>query len=564
MDRQLLRVDLTHRRVERQILDQGMVLLGGRALIDALLSSEVDPTAHPLGPSNELIFAPGLLAGTAAPTAGRLSVGAKSPLTGGVKEANVGGQPGLTLARMGLAALIIEGQAAPEESTVLVIEDDSVELTAAPELRGRGNYAVAAALRQKYGQEAVVISVGPAGEFKMAAASVAVTDVEGRPCRHAGRGGLGAVMGAKGLKAVVLIGRDLKPIKGRDPEALKAAVKEYAHVLTASDRASFWRESGTAIMIEISKARGSLPTRNYTAGAYEKTAGINADKLKELIQQRRGRLGHACMSGCVIRCSNVFPGPEGDYLTSGLEYETIVMLGSNLDIDDLDAVAEMDRRCDDYGLDTIEAGAALAVLSETDLFDLGDKKRAVALLDEIGRGTVLGRVLGQGAAVTGRVFGLSRVAAVKGQALPGHAARAIKGLGVTYATSPQGADHTAGFVSAAPLSNQGHAERSREMQISVVVTDSLGLCQFTGLRGEYGLFARLLTPLLGREVSEAEIKKMGQRGLWQEKQFNLAAGLGPGLDRLPEFMSTEPLPPLGTVFDVSVADLDRVFGQYPV
>jgi len=264
-----------------------------------------------------------------------------------------------------------------------------------------------------------------------------------------------------------------------------------------------------------------------------------------------------------VRCSNIFNDQNGQYLTSALEYETIVMMGSNLDIDDLDTIALIDIRCDDYGLDSIEMGATLGVLAETDQFTFGDRNRAIAIIEEIGQGTVLGRILGQGAVTTGKVFGIRRVAAVKGQSLPAHCARSIKGLGVTYATSPQGADHTAGFVSEEPLSREGHVERSRKMQINVVIADSLGLCQFTGLRAEHDLFARLVGPLTGKIPTETDILSIGKDALWQEKTFNTRAGFGSGQDRLPEFMATEPLSPNDTVFDVEDQDLNRVFGEYP-
>jgi len=315
--------------------------------------------------------------------------------------------------------------------------------------------------------------------------------------------------------------------------------------------------------VDVSHARGSLPTRNFTSGAYDKKDKVNAEQLKALAAQRKGMMGHACMRGCVVRCSNVFNDPQGRYLTSGLEYETIAMMGPNLDIDDLDTIAQMDHRCDDYGIDTIETGATLGILTETDLFRFGDGLKAVQLIDEIGKGTVLGRVLGQGVTTTGKVFGISRIPAVKGQSLAAHEARSIKGLGVTYATSPQGADHTAGFVVEEPLSKEGHADRSRKAQINVVVADSLGLCQFTGLREEHELFARLMGPLTGKAPSPEEVRRMGQETLWKERTFNQVAGIGSGQDRLPEFMRSEALPPNNNVFDVEEEDLDRVFGDYP-
>lgn len=558
-----LTVDPKKQKIDRRPLAEEKTWLGGRALVDAIISAEVPPTCHPLGQNNKLIIAPGLFAGTAMPSAGRMSIGAKSPLTGGIKESNVGGMAGIALSHLGIGAIVIEGETSSGSIQTLVIRRDSAELIDASELEGLGNYDTVAALRNRFGRKVVVISIGPCGEMKMSAATVAVTDTKGSPCRHAGRGGLGAVMGSKGLKAIVIDYEGTRPIKAVNAVAFSKVVKEYTKILKSSKKTAFWQENGTAGLVEVSNSRGSMPTRNFTAGSYEKTDAINSERLKELTSQRGGSMGHPCMKGCVIRCSNVFNDKNGKYLTSGLEYETLVMMGSNLDIDDLDTIAQIDFRCDNYGMDTIEIGAALGVLTDTDLFDFGDRERALAIIDEIGQGTALGRILGQGAIITGKVFGICRVAAVKGQSLPGWCARSIKGLGVTFATSPQGADHTAGFVSEEPLSRDGHTERSRDSQINNLIADSLGLCQFTGLRSEYGLFARLVGPLTGKIPLETDIRSIGRDALLIERLFNERAGFGLVQDRLPEFMANETLPPNNTVFDVEDGDLDRVFGEYP-
>ena len=561
--RSRLTVDMKSQKIDRSDLPEKTLWLGGRALLDIILSEEVPPNCRPLGPYNSLIITPGIFAGTAMPSAGRMSIGAKSPLTGGIKESNVGGMAGITLSRLGIGALVIKGKPVSNSPQVLIIRQDSAELVEASELKGLGNYDTVAAIKKRFGLDVIVISIGPCGEMKMSTATVAVTDTNGRPCRHAGRGGLGAVMGAKGLKAIVIDPQGAMPVKGVDSTAFSKAVREYTKLLQSSKKTSFWRENGTAGLVDMCNTRGSMPTRNFTAGSYEKKDAINSEQLKKLIQKRGGQMGHACMKGCAIRCSNIFHDEHGNYLTSGLEYETIALMGSNLDIDDLDTIAQIDFRCDDFGMDTIETGATLGILTETDHFSFGDRRRAIELIDEIGQGTVLGRILGQGAVVTGRVFGIRRVPAVKGQSLPGWCARSIKGTGVTYATSPQGADHTAGLVLENPLSSEGHAASSRENQINNLIADSLGLCQFTSLRKEYGLFARLIGPLTGKTPSENDLRCIGRDALWRERMFNNNAGFGPGHDRLPEFMTTEPLPPNDTIFDVKDEDLDRVFGEYP-
>lgn len=558
--RRILRLDMTGGDISYSDLREDWALLGGRGLIDALAEAEINPACHPLSRDNKLIIAPGLFAGTAMPTASRLSFGGKSPLTGGIKEANAGGMPGVYLARLDLAAVVVEGKSLENDPFVLLLNKDGAELIPAGDLKRVGNYDAAAILRHRFGSRAAIISVGPAGEMGQAAASVACTDVDGRPTRHAGRGGMGAVMGSKGLKAVVIDPEGLKPVAGADPKAFASAVKTYVSKLTAADH-KFMRTYGTAGITEISSARCGLPTRAYTQGSYDKVEAIGGDRFLELIAERGGKTGHPCMKGCAVRCSNIFHGPDGKFLTAALEYETIALLGANLDIADFDAIAAMDFRCDNYGVDTIETGAALAVLSSTGYFNLGDKDRAIELIDEIGAGTIIGRVLGQGAEITARVFGVDRVPSVKGQAFPGHNARGLKGMGVTYASSPQGADHTAGFTAEKPQAVEGQAELSRAAQIRSMINDAFGLCSFAGLGADYRLIAQLAGPLTGRPIEAAQVREMAWQALLTERRFNRAAGLGRESDRLPLWMTQEPLDPIGAVFDVPDEEIDKVFDE---
>ena len=275
-------------------------------------------------------------------------------------------------------------------------------------------------------------------------------------------------------------------------------------------------------------------------------------------------MGHSCMRGCVVRCSPVFHGDNGEHVTSALEYETLTMLGSNLGIDDMDAVAMADRKCDDYGIDTIEMGATVGVLTEAglNLMNFGDSARLLELLDETGQGTYLGRILGQGVVTTCKAFGIDRIPAVKGQAIPGHAARSMKGLGVTYATSPQGADHTAGFVAEDCLSPVGHVSRSKNAQINMAIIDSLGFCYFAFMGGQIDLSTKLLNTLYGLNLTGKDLLELGKTVLREERSFNLGAGFNEAADRLPDFFKEESLPPHNAVFDVSDEDLDSVFRDF--
>jgi aldehyde:ferredoxin oxidoreductase len=412
-------------------------------------------------------------------------------------------------------------------------------------------------MKKEYGEKISCISIGQAGEMKLANSTVAVTDPEGRPSRHAARGGVGAIMGAKNLKAIVIDDEDGALRLPVNEEAFREAAKKAAEAIQNFPLREGLHNLGTAIFVNVDNGRGSFPTRNHREGSFEKAAQIGPAKLVELVKARGGSMGHGCLPGCVVRCSPIFHDPSGKFLTAALEYETISMLGSNLGIDDLDAIARMDRKCDDLGLDTIEMGCTIGVLNDAGMFNFGDAAKAETLIDEIGKGTPLGRILGSGVALAAKAFGIERVPAVKGQGIPAHAARSSKGWGVTYATSPQGADHTAGPVIEEPLSNKGQADRSRKAQIMMAALDATGICQFTFLMPK--LIFPMINALCGVNWTVDDYLEMGKEMLRQERAFNLKAGIGPEADRLPDWMSKEPLPPTHAVFDVPEEDVQSVF-----
>lgn len=564
------RVNLTKGTITQEPVPPEWQGLGGRALTSAIVAAEVPPLADPLGPANKLVFAPGLLGGTSASSSGRLSVGGKSPLTGGIKESNVGGSPGAKLARLGVTALIIEGQAPEGQRLVLEVTPKGLELLDANDLAGCLIYETVARLRAGRNRHTAVIAIGPAGEMRLSAAAIGVTDIDGIPARHAARGGLAAVMGAKGLKAIVVDDAGSKPVPLADAEFFRQAARRFAQALR--EHPSTGKSLpiyGTSVLVNVINEVGGLPTRNFRSGRFEKAEHISGEALHDLIVARGGRTTHPCMAGCVIRCSNVFPNAEGEEQTRGFEYESIVMLGANCGIGDLDVLARMNRLCDEYGLDTIEIGNTLAVAMEAGLAEFGDGEKAIALIKEIGAGTPLGRVLGHGAVITGKVFGVSRVAAVKGQGLPAYDPRALKGTGVTFATSPMGADHTAGNalpgtvlpgVGKLDTTKREHqVELSRYLQELALIFDSTGLCWFTRgpILADNSLLLDLLRGRFGREFTMDDLWAMSRETLRRELAFNRAAGFGPQDDRLPEFFLTEPLPPHGLIFDISEDELQK-------
>jgi len=570
----ILRVNMSDLSVNSEDLPEAYQGLGGRGLTSAIVANEVEPTCSPIGPNNKLIFAPGLLGGTNCANSGRISVGAKSPLTSGIKEANSGGQAGQYLARLGIAAIVLEGLPQNGKLYKLFVGKDKYELSPADDLKGLGNYATVDKLKSKFGDKVGFASIGKAGEWKLGAATVAFTDQELRPTRHAGRGGLGAVMGSKGLKAIIIDPSDGELAALADKDAFKEAAKRFAKALqeypvTGQGLPTY----GTDILINILNEAGGLPTRNFSAGRFDGADKVGGETLNRLTIERKGDPTHGCMSGCVIRCSGIFVDQKGDYVSKWPEYETVWAWGPNCGIDDLDAIARIDRACDDIGVDTIEVGNAVGVAMEGGLKEFGDSAGAEELIAEVGKGTPLGRILGSGAAVTGKTFGVRRVAVVKNQALPAYDPRAVKGQGVTYATSPMGADHTAGYAVATnimnvggkldPLKSEGQAALSRNLQVATAAVDSTGLCLFVAfpvldIPDAFNAIVDMINAKYGLSLTGDDVGALGQKVLGIEKDFNRRAGFTSADDRLPEFFMTEKLPPHNTVFDVSDEDLDSV------
>ena len=565
MEASLWRAHAARREVTLERLPKSWQRLGGRGLIPRTLLDEVPPTCDPLGPFNKLIWAPGLLVGHGLSSCDRISVGGKSPLTNGVKESNAGGTTGLQLARLGIRALILEG-APPEEWAVLHLSKRGGRFESAADLLGLGVYEAAERLRSRFGPKAAIALIGPGGEMGLASAGIQNLDKDGEPSRINARGGLGALMGAKRLKALVIDAEGAEPPPLADEPAFRAAQKKYTQALLAHPQTTTYAEYGTAAMVMMCDDFGGLPTRGFSSGTFEQAEKISGEALRELLLARGGEAEttHACMAGCVIRCSNCFAGPSGERAVSPIEYETIGLVGSNLGIGDLDAIARINWELNDLGLDSIEIGAALGVAAQAGWMEFGDAQSAMRLIDEIRRGTPLGRVIAQGAAVAGRVFGIRRVPVVKGQAISAYDPRAIKGTGATYATSPQGADHTAGLTIRAKINHldpQGQTEVSLKSQINMAGYDTLGACIFSG----FG-FARapvttreLLQCRYGWDPGESPLQDLGRETLRLERAFNTAAGFGTADDRLPEWMTTEPLPPHDAVFDVPSEALDGIF-----
>ncbi len=560
------RVNVRTQTLAREPAPSAWERLGGRGLLARILLDEMDAACEPLGPENRLIFAPGLLVGHMLSASDRLSAGAKSPLTGGFRESNCGGSTGLHLTNMGIKALILEDRPSEPGFWILHLSLGGARWEKADDLAGQGVYEVAPKLLARYGNKVAISVIGPGGENRLATAGIQNLDKEKVPARINARGGLGAVMGSKGLKAIVWddAGGQKPPIA--DPELFKATKKAYTQAVLAHPQSHAYRDYGTAANVLVCDALGALPTHNFSAGSFERAEAVSGEHLRDLLLQRGGASdpSHACMAGCTIRCSNVVGDEDGQPIVSPLEYETIGLLGPNLGIADLDVIGRLNRQINDMGLDSIEVGAAIGVACEAGLMSWGDGDRAMALLDEIRRNTPLGRILGAGSVMTGKVLGVERVPAAKGMAMSAYDPRALKGTGVTFATSTQGGDHTSGLtlrVKIDHLDPKGQVEASRMMQINVAGYDTLGVCLMSGsgYSSVPGLVPDLLNSRYGWEFGEDALQVLGKETIKLEREFNRRAGFTKAHDRLPEWFRREVLPPRNAVFDVPAEEMDRIF-----
>jgi aldehyde:ferredoxin oxidoreductase len=567
----LLNVDLTSGAVAREPLGADLEPLGGHGLTSAIVSSEVHPEADPLGPGNVLVYAAGIFAGTIVPNGGRLSVGGKSPLTGGIKEANSGGSAARALAELGLRAVKVSGRA--DELSVLVVTADGGRLVPAPELTGLGSFDTADRLWKQYGDKMSLICTGPAGEMGAKAAAVLVTTSD-HYMRAAARGGLGAVMGSKNLKAIVVDATGGAGVVVADKAALKEASKALVTGIHSHPAMAALEALGSAFLVNVTQSMGCLATKNFSSGTWENAPDISGEHMVEIISSRpKGATKHSCMKGCIINCSQVYTDDAGEVITSGVEFETLGLMGSNCHIKDLDQIARLDRLCDDLGLDTMDIGAAMGVAMEGGLLEWGDGEGAFALLSRLTAGDEDARMLADGCATTGKRLGVARIPAVKGQSFAAYDPRVLKGTGTTYITSTQGADHTCGNALPSPAnptydpgSAEGQAQISEFLQCYFAAIDSLGMCLFATLPALdmpelQGEFVKAAAAITGEALPEDYLMRMGDQIVRGERDFNRRAGFTEKDDRPPAFITEEAVLPSGNRYDVAEADLDAMFAS---
>ncbi|WP_207259632.1 aldehyde ferredoxin oxidoreductase C-terminal domain-containing protein [Desulfovibrio sp. Huiquan2017] len=546
--------------------------LGGRALTSRVINKEVPATCHPLSAENKLVIATGLMGGSTAANSGRVSVGTKSPLTGGIKESNSGGLFAHKMPKMGLKAIILEDK--PEDGApfaTLFITENKVEFRDASDIVGMDNYPAHEKLLAEYGDKLVAGMIGPAGETLRKTATIQFTDPYKRPARSAGRGGVGAVMGSKKIKAIILdpaINVKVSPV---DEGTFKEARSTWASILRGHPVTSQGLPAyGTNVLVNIVNEAGAMPTKNFRYGQCEHAAEISGEKIADLIKARGGKTTEGCHTGCVIRCSQQYNDAEGNYVTSGFEYETVWALGANSLIKDIDDIAFMDRICDEKGMDTIEIGNTVAVAMDGGIIPWGDGKAAIELLQKVGTRDPLGMIIGNGVDFAGGAFGVDRLPTVKGQSMPAYDPRAVKGVGVTYATTAMGADHTAGYGVTANIlgvggtvdghQKEGNVELSKNLQVATAAIDSMGFCLFVAfavLDSENGVqtMADLVQSWTGTAFSVDDLVALGAGAMKDEQEFNERAGFSKIDDQLPRFFETDPLPPHNVVWDYSAEEL---------
>jgi aldehyde:ferredoxin oxidoreductase len=568
----IIKVDIQNQSIENIEVPQAYMELGGRGLTSIMINKEVPPTCDPLGPENKLIFAPGYLSGTPLVNSSRLSIGAKSPLTAGIKESNVGGTVAADLAHLGITAIVVEGNPSDDACYLLKInKDGNAEILDGSSYKGLRTYALVKQLKEIHGDENSITCIGPAGEQLLTAASIQTTDVDGRPCRAAGRGGLGAVMGAKGLKALLVArgGKLTDPLK--DADAFKAASRNFAKAIRDDEGTEDLAQLGSAFLVAPINAVGAFPTRNPREGQFDDYEKISGETMAEIIKTRGGKNTHKGCAQCIINCSNEYVDEKGGYVTSSLEYETIWSMGGMLGNSDLDTIARLDYLCDDIGLDTISTGVAVAVAMDAGYKPFGDSRAAIEMVEEVAEGTEFGKILGNGPAAVGEHFKHDRVPVIKNQSMAAYDPRALQGMAVTYATTPMGGDHTAGWVVADniadwggkldPFSAEGQVENSRKSQVHMAAVDTVGICDFaqSGFAAGIDNACRMVAAKSGKPFGKDDWEALGKRIIKAELEFNRNAGFTSKDDRLPRMFYEEPLPPHNKVVIISDEEMDRTF-----
>lgn len=565
--RKAIDINLATQAIESRNIDGVDVVRSGRWLIGRTLLDAGVATVDPLSPANKLLFSAGPFSGTTFSNANRTSVGCKSPLTGGIKEANGGGTFGYGLGQVGVAHFTLH-EASADWVVLHFKKDGSIVFEDAAPYLGKGNFAVAEALYAKYGKKVALALCGPVGEYLGLMAGIAFSDVDGRPSRFAARGGVGAVMGSKKVKAIVV---DLDKVpQFHDPKGVRDAVRTYSGKLLADDVVTkFYAAVGTMGMADYQNYIGGIPVNNFTSGQQVDTKTgevfkMGGDYIGPLNKSRGGDQTHACMPGCVIQCSNVYFSAEGKEVASPIEYETLGLLGTNCGISDPDHLAALNYIVNDLGIDTIETGAMLGVLMDAGLAPFGDVEFMTRALAEIRTGTPNGMLWAQGTARVGEHYKVARVPVIKKQAISAYDPRVVEVTGLSMMATAQGADHTVGNLprlKSRGMTLEQMLPLSREDQIKTAATDSLGLCIFgrTVTTTNLDFIMTTINAACGTALTQADFFVIGKEALAMEHEFNKRAGFTEADDELPKFFYDEPLAPTNQTARFHAADVRSMY-----
>ncbi|MBL4614091.1 MAG: aldehyde ferredoxin oxidoreductase [Magnetovibrio sp.] len=561
--RKHLHIDLATRSIKTEHMDGETLAKAGRHYIAKTLVERNIATVDPLSPQNLLIFSAGPFAGSNFSNGNRLSVGCKSPLTGGIKEANSGGTFALALGQLELSGLTLNN-ASDDWVVIRIPKDGEITFESAAPYMAKGNFEAAALLHEKYGDKVSIALCGPVGEYQGLLAGIAFSDPENRPTRFAARGGVGAVMGSKKVKAIVIDKHKLPTY--HDRKGLIGAVKEYGALLRKEAAIETFSKYGTAIVADFTNTVGGLPVRNFSNGQLVDSniepLKMGGDYIRTQNLERGGEPTHACMPGCQIKCSNIYADENGNEMVSPLGYETIGLMGTNCGLTHPDEVARLNDVANDLGIDTIETGAMIGVLMEAGVGEFGDAAFMAEVLEDIRKGTDKGRLYAQGTGHVGRHFEVKRISVIKNQALSAYDPRVIEVTGVTMMLTAQGADHTAGNLPSflcKGKTTEEITEASLGAQVNSAAADSLGLCVFG--RSVTEVNAALITDAINAAFATSLkpefIAQLGRETLKLEHAFNQAAGFNEDDDALPDFFVEEALPPTAKTARHSAQDTNK-------
>ena len=538
-------------------------IYGKRGLVGRFLFDEVDPKCDAMGPDNKLIICTGTFGGTTLPVAGRVSVGGKSPLTGTIKESSVGGMIGSAMASHGIKMIVFED--IPGDNGVwkylYIDKDGRCSLIDATGLVGLGTYDICEKMFEKYSKNTAVLCIGPAGDMLYRSAAVMASEMgTGHPCRAAGRGGLGALMGSKKIKAVVAE-RAADPVKCEyaDKPKFDETRKKIVEFCKIDPRSQGFRDMGSTTMMNLTGPLGIVPHRNFSGLPLsdEQKEHFLSKNWKEAGTKAGGKNGLACHPGCIVMCSNIYNNDKGEFITAGFEYETAAMFGPNLEIYDFYKTAKFDYLCDDIGVDSIETGCSMGVCMEGGKLEWGDADGVEALFGEMRNGTKFGRLIGQGTEALGKALGVSRIPVVKHQGIPAYDPRGLKGNGITYCVSTQGADHTFGMVVEPDAPDDELPEKSINSNINAAMLNDF-FCSFANglLLSNPDLLPAFYSVVFGGDWTAEKCRDMGKETIRIERMFNEGAGFTAEDDRLPEFFR-EPGYEGGPAFTYSDEDVHK-------